>query len=249
MDDLYSDTLNWMDVALTELVRHVPPARLVRTAGGRQYRFTEKTVEQAIVLKLARTVSGLRAAQLLLNTGFLQEQAALCRLLDEFSEDVVFLSFASLDGASSKLHEQYLIAFYEEEFEVGKSTIQSDQRRNLVPRRKIHAFIANREEAALNSSDGIAINSTISKAYSGYVHGASPHIMEMYEVNPPRFLTRGMGGSTLEDDHQHDIWNYYYRGVCSFGFAAKATGGDAACAQVIEFLHTFETTSGDRKDF
>ncbi|MGB5557750.1 MAG: hypothetical protein WBN04_07035, partial [Paracoccaceae bacterium] len=238
MDDLYSNTLNWMDVALTELMRHVPPARLIETSGGYQYRFTEQSVEQAMIQKLARIVSGLRAARLLLDSGFLQEQSAICRLLDEFTEDVVFLSFASLDRSLSSLHEQFLTAFYAEEFEVGKSAIESDQSRNLVPRRKIHAYITNRKEQGVNPSDGIAIASTISKAYSGYVHGASPQTMEMYESNPPRFLTHGMLQSVFKNDHQHDIWNHFYRGICSFGFAAKAIGGDEACAQVMKFLQT-----------
>lgn len=53
------------------------------------FRYEEKTLLQALIQKLARMVSGLHAARLLCDNGFLQEQRALQRMLDEFHEDLV----------------------------------------------------------------------------------------------------------------------------------------------------------------
>ena len=41
--------------------------------------------------------------------------------------------------------------------------------------------------------------------YSGYVHAASPHIMEMYGGNPARFHVRGMHGTPRQDEHRDDF--------------------------------------------
>ena len=46
--------------------------------------------------------------------------------------------------------------------------------------------------ADLNPSDAQSAMSTLHKAYSGYVHGAYPHIMELYGGNPARFHMAGM---------------------------------------------------------
>lgn len=56
------------------------------------FRFKEKTIQHAIVQKLARVVSGLHAARLLLENGLLQEQGAVLRMIDEFPEDIMFLA-------------------------------------------------------------------------------------------------------------------------------------------------------------
>ena len=40
----------------------------------------------------------------------------------------------------------------------------------------------------MDPSRGIGVARTVSKAYSGYVHAASPQIMDMYDGDPPRNL-------------------------------------------------------------
>lgn len=57
------------------------------------FRYTEKTVHQALIQKLARMVSSLHAARLLCDRGLFQEQGAIRRMVDEFHEDIFFLAF------------------------------------------------------------------------------------------------------------------------------------------------------------
>ncbi len=40
--------------------------------------------------------------------------------------------------------------------------------------KKIQAYIANKEGSGLNPSTGVEVSRTPTKAYSGYVHAASP---------------------------------------------------------------------------
>ena len=55
------------------------------------FRCVEQSIYQAIILKLARVVSGLHAALLLLEHGHIQEQAMFHRIHDELDEDILFL--------------------------------------------------------------------------------------------------------------------------------------------------------------
>src|SRR5262245_30863014 len=115
MDDLYDQTLNNMETSLMTLAARVHPPRAVPFGDGFVFRYVEREIHQAIVQKLARIVSGLHAARLLMQHGFVQEQAALQRMLDEFNEDVAFLASGVIVGEITVLHREYLAAFYEEE--------------------------------------------------------------------------------------------------------------------------------------
>ena len=140
----------------------------------------EKSIHQAIVQKLARLVSTLYATRLLLNHGFVQEVGALKRVLDEIQDDILFL-WSGIDD-QSPLHREFLDAFFEEEFDAD-TALESTQKRKMIPRSKIRAHnarvIANIRGAPFDPSRTTEVLRTINKAYSGYVHAASPQIMEV----------------------------------------------------------------------
>jgi len=165
-------------------------------------------------------------------------------MLDEFMEDITFLSYAIISNDVTELHRAYLNAFYEEELDKPEDPIGSTQKRPMVPRQKIRAYLAKLEGSGLDTSHAVAATRFISKAYSGYVHGASPHIMEMYGGNPPKFHVAGMAGTPLFADHRDDLWNYFYRGICAFGFAAKAFGDDALFSKIQCYRDEFATRTG-----
>ena len=92
MDALYLQTLVHMEATLNDLAERVPPPKRVTILHSFAFRYKEKTIQQAIVQKLARIISGLYAARILLEAGFLQEQGAMQRMLDELIEDTIFLA-------------------------------------------------------------------------------------------------------------------------------------------------------------
>lgn len=174
--------------------------------------------------------------------GFVQEQASLQRILDELQEDVTFLSFGVIFNKWSKLHDDYLAAFFEEEFDAD-TAIDSTQKRPMIRREKIRAAIASME-IGLDQSTSVKASRAVSKTYSGYVHAASPHIMDMYGGNPPKFHMQGMRGTARHVEHRADLWNYFFRGMISFGFAAKAFGENEIFASIRDFADGFAMRSG-----
>ncbi|MBB5463832.1 hypothetical protein [Paraburkholderia sp. Cpub6] len=247
MDAFYDQALEYMERTLEQLTRQAPPPQRVPMADSFAYRYVEQTTQQAIVQKLARIISGLHAARVLLKHGFLQEQAALQRMLDEFQEDVTFLTYAEIREDTADLLRDYLAAFYEEEFDVPQNPIKSTQKRPMIPRRRIHAYLARVTGTALDASTAAEVVRTLSKTYSGYVHGASPQIMEMYGGAPPTFHVAGMLDSPLFRDHKDDLWNYFYRCITAFAFAAKAFGDEVLFASIYAYSTWFAGTEPSRK--
>ena len=248
MDQLFFETLRVLGAALEILEQRVPKPHRKPFKDSFVFRYEEKSVQQAIIQKLACVLSGLHAAKILLEQGFVQEQAALERMLDEFEEDIKFLVYALTVDKLTELHQDYLAAFYEEEFDNPVDPIGSTQNRPMVPRRKIRAYIARVEgrfeEPELNPSRGIELSRTISKAYSGFVHAASPQIMDMYHGIPPRFHVSGMLGTPRIAEHREDLWNYFFRGILTFIFAAKAFGEEATVTSLFFYRDEFEKKSG-----
>lgn len=89
----YSAALQIMARAVHDLEVKVPLPRKVPCKTSFVFRYVEKTVLQAIVQRLARVVSTLSSAHLLMSHGFVQEQAALQRILQELHEDITFLAY------------------------------------------------------------------------------------------------------------------------------------------------------------
>lgn len=236
--DLQEQALEHMERTVNGLANRVPAPRPQPYKDSFVYRYTEKTVHQALVQKLARLVSGLHAAGMLLEAGFLQEQAAQQRILDEIIDDVSFLSFSVIFGNSDSSHKNYLDWFFQEEFDPNDAVVSSKPRPS-VPRQRIRAYLDRCVSGPKGSSKDLDALRTVSKAYSGYVHAASPQIMDMYSGTPPQFQMTGMRGTKMQAEHRADLWNYYYRGIAAFGFAAKAFGDDELFASIRAFEADF----------
>jgi len=246
MDNLYDQALINMEHTVHDLAQRVPQPQCVPYKDSFLFRYAEKSIYQALVQKLARLVSTLHAARLLMEHGFVQEQAALQRILDEMTEDINFLAYAVIFNDKTPLHQTYLDAFFEEEFDAD-SAIASTQKRPMVPRKKIHAYLA-RLEGGLDPSNGSETYRTVSKAYSGFVHAASPQIMDMYGGNPPRFHMRGMLDTERHQEHRDDLWNYFYRSIIAFACVVKAFGDEVLFTKIVEFRNQFERQSGKNFD-
>jgi hypothetical protein len=232
-----------MERTVHTFASRVPAPVLIALHGNPYVRYTEQSIYQAVLLKLARLVSNLSAAQLLLDNGYVQEQCAMQRMIDEGDDDITFLTLAIISNDITNLHKRFLADFWAEEFDQ-PTALKSTQKRDSVPRKNIIAWIARHALSGINESTGVDLMTTIHKTYSGYIHGASPHIMDLYGGNPPRFHMKGMLGTPRHDDHTEDLLNYYTRAIMAFGFAAKAFGDDAQFASINEFSRHFAEETG-----
>ena len=211
----FEEMLSLMDRVFRDLEQLLPnKPRLERRPSGMAFRFQEKDIRQAMILKLAHVQSSVRAANSLLDKGFVQEQAILQRIIDEVNEDITFLFLAVTNHEMTDLHKKFLDAFWEEE-------INSKQKRSMIPRPKIREYL--KESLGPEFAEASII---LRKGYSGFVHGGYPQIMNMYGGNPPHFHTKGMLGSPRMEEHARDLWNSMYRTFASHILVAKAFGAE-----------------------
>ena len=85
---------------------------------------------------------------------------------------------------------------------------------------------------------------TINKTYSGYLHGASPQLMELYYGNPPSFHLFASKDSPFFKDYSGDILYYFYRSILTFAVSAKAFSNEQLCKKMWDFTVEFAKASG-----
>ncbi|NML84288.1 hypothetical protein [Polaromonas sp.] len=164
-------------------------------------------------------------------------------MLDELNDDITFLSFALINNDVTPLHTKYLEAFYEEEFDED-SALASTQKRPTIARQQIYAYLARQASPPHDQSTVVETLRSISKLYSGYVHGASPHIMDMYVGQPRKFQVAGMLGTEAEDAHRQELTNFFHRTLAASGFASIACGDAELSNQVSDFAKEFHRRLG-----
>lgn len=245
---MYDEMLDIMHSAFRDFEIAVPAPVRVEKEDGWAPRYRDQNPLQAIIQKLALVQSGLRAANILLRSGHVYEQAMLARVVDEANEDIVFLVLALTEDSLTLLHERYLAAFWQEEFSDYSDLLNSAVKREMVPRKKIRAYIARVGGQENNPSKHVTVTTVISKMLSGYVHGASPHLMELYGGQPAYFHTKGMLRTPRIKEHTDDLWNYMYRGFLSHIFAAKAFGSQDHVDMLVEHKKRFEVLAGKNYD-
>jgi hypothetical protein len=224
--DFFQRALDGLEDALRQIEIKVPPPIRKPWAGSFVFRYRERTIQQAIVQKLARMLSGLHAIEALLERGLFQEQGMVQRVVAEIDEDVQFLSIAVILKDITERPTQFLDYFYAEEFSDPSDVVESHESRGMLKREKIREYIHRKTLSEKDATRAKAVDKVLTKAYSGFVHAASPHIMDMYGGAPPRFDVSGAFKQFRYASQQRDAMNYFYRGVLTMALAAQAFQDD-----------------------
>jgi hypothetical protein len=157
-------------------------------------------------------------------------------MVDEIGEDVLFLSVPLINNDRTDHHGRYVEIFFHEEFDASTGKPLEDSK-PMVLRKHIRAYIA--KHGGDDPSGHIKASKTVHKTDSGYIHAASPHIMDSYGGQPPRFHTEGMSGTPREVEYRWYLQNYFFRAVSAFAVAANAFGLQAMHAEMMGLMRAW----------
>lgn len=216
-----------MSLALRDFEQQVPPPRVKTLSEGIVVEYENKGISEALVLKAVRLLSLLRASLMLANRGFVQELGILQRAIFETQEDILFLVFGITLG-QEQLHDRFLRAFWRKPInELGEPKGHASE----VPRKKITAYFIRQASKGTNyvESEGIRIGRFLYSFDSGYVHGSSEKIMDLFHPGKNisgvcLFQTDGLEGTGRAEDYKRHFWNYIYRSVLAYLQVAMAFG-------------------------
>ena len=180
----------------------------------------EQKPRQALVLKSVRLSSALRAGWVLLKNGLVLDAGATMRAIDELTSDIMFIAWPLVfQHPPEPRHAQYLAEFFQEEFD-HPDPLQATQKRKRLSRCDIRAYVARTFEAGLPVSQIVTLSETIDAAFSGYVHGAAAHTMDIYDAR--KFVLPLRATDQPLSDMMDQYVMYIYRAMMSVAIAAKA---------------------------
>lgn len=246
IEDYLEESLRRLEQFYAEMQPATEPVLYRDVGPHRQFRHATVTESLVCYLKGVKAVSTLQACVLLLRRGHAQEVGALCRMVDDLCNEIFFLLIPQGEGGFSDDQLRFLENFFQEEFEKPGDPLRSPQRRDTVPVKKIHATFGKLSKGELNPSDAQELLRTVHQAFSGYVHGAYPHIMEMYGGDPPRFHMSGMLGSPRIDEWRGQLVGYAQRLIIGTVFVARKIGMTEMETPIRAFLEEFEANTGTK---
>lgn len=211
--DYLASTLENLEMHYHKMGGAFPPPIRAKIGSNVFFRYPQQSDSLLCYLKGVKLMSTLNAALVLFRHGYALEIGALCRMADDFCNEIMFFVKPLGEGGPSKDQVRMFDDFFREEFENPDNLLGLPQARDNVPRRKINAAFGQLVKDELNPHDAQNTLATIHKAFSGYVHGACPHIMEMYGGNPPHFHMRGMLGTPRIVEWEGQLITYVYRAI------------------------------------
>ena len=210
-------------------------------SGQQQFRYSENTVYHVAFLKAVRMVSGLNASLTLVSGGYYQEIMVVLRTVDDFFSDILFILENAEQNTLADAQKKFMEDFFQEEFVNPKNPMQNTKRRSTVPKRKIWASVARQIGQYANPSDAQKILQLTNDAFSGYVHGAYPQIMELCGGKPPRFHMNGVLVRPRIEACFKQISFYLHRTIIATGVLIKSLGLSILSDRVREIRDYFES--------
>jgi hypothetical protein len=205
------------------------------------FRHKRKDASQLIFLKCVRYMSLLNASGVLFLNRLMQEMGILCRCMDESFEDALFfLHDLGADGSLNDRQVEVLTDFYQEEFVDESVGMKVNNERRRTPRKYIRSAVANFKENEINPNDHSRMSKTIYGGYSGYVHGAYPRIMELYDGETMQYRTQGMQNAKHIDGASQQLVDYVYRGIIFGQYVAKKLGRTDVLERIFEIGQAME---------
>ncbi|MEQ1935638.1 MAG: hypothetical protein ABL962_17410 [Fimbriimonadaceae bacterium] len=211
--------------SVSYLQGYFPNPELVEVHGAETWRHKEKTALLASYLKCVRIAGTLNACLALLQVGHVQEVYALCRGVEEAGEDITFLAISKPHDKSVPKNQARLVAeFFQEEFvadSVKRFLVSS--KRDRVPRKTIHAAMARSTVSHDPNRLQVAI-STVHRTFSGFVHGAYGHIMDMF--NGQQYRMKGLVGTPRILECEELLASYVYRAIAAVRVVTRQLGDE-----------------------
>lgn len=217
VSDVAQPVINCLENAVHALSVSIGKADLINDPNLPRFRYSHLTIQHVCLLRSVRIVSALNALLVLWQKGFVQEMGVLYRTIAEFLNDIMFMLEEYPSATLTPNQQRFIDVFSKEEFEDSSSAILKSVSRNTVPRNKIRSAVSRMLSNGVNPHDLHEILTTEESSFAGYIHGAYPHIMELYGGDSPKFHMNGMLDTPRIDESRKQIEIYLDRSICLLG--------------------------------
>lgn len=205
-----------LDGWVQRLAAPILPAQLLRVDGDVRWGFCEQTPIILMITKAVRITSGIRAALLLADEGFVTESACLLRIVSDLATEISAVAEGVLRGQMSAAQEEFVAQFFAPIPRTPEERLAQGKKRYVSREKLLKAEVRLASDAGLNGEYFRDLKRTLNSNYDAYVHGAYETAMELYHGGRHEFMLQG------HESNQH-------RFVCRVAVAGKLHEVVVAC--------------------
>jgi hypothetical protein len=217
------EALEDIELAVHSLSNAIGKPKLSGEQGQKWWQYDDHSIDAVILCKAVRVSSGLNAARILLEAGFVAEVGVILRTLDDFVDEITFLTEALESGEQPAAHKQFLEAFFAQRILSREEWLAQEKAEAYLPKKKIRASQA--RQLGKDDPDHVRkITSVIDRTLDAFVHGHYPTAMELYDGRVHRFSLRGMPGTPNLSVMREHLLHYIYRALAVLGVYAAVRG-------------------------
>lgn len=217
-----------LDGVVQGLAQLLPPPQLAWSEdGSHRWVFAETTAMVLLVAKAVRMVSGLRAAVLLADYGFVVECAALIRIVSDFSVEVFAVAEGELRGHRTRAQVDFVTEFFERKPRTPAEASLGSKKRYVGRSDLIKAHVRISEDAG-SDEDIRALMTALNDVFDGYAHGSYASAMELYHGGSRQFMLNGHEGAEAREIHLTALAGRLHEVLYVLGMIALVAGDEVS---------------------
>jgi hypothetical protein len=229
------EVIERLDQWVHRLTAHLRPAAAVPTGHTFRWEFRERTPLVLLVAKAVRMASGLRAAMLLAEAGFVTEAAALLRMVSDYATEAFAVAEGELRGKPTKAQLDFVDQFFQRTTEPDEAS-NAEKKRYVGREELMKAHVRLSNDAGLDGEETRALLRLLNGIQDSYVHGAYSTAMELYHGGRQEFMLHGHEDPARRRLLQTAVAALLPQVVQVLGFIALVAGDNALYSDIRESL-------------
>jgi hypothetical protein len=218
-----------LDPWVNELAAPLLPLRIVPVGDHRLRReFSIERPEAVMVGKLVRAASGISAAMLLSDAGYITESGTLLRVVSDFCTEITAVGEAlNRGGPPPRAVADFVAQYFTPKATTPEEHAASDRIQYVSREELMKAEVRLADAASMDSATLRTLHRFLNMSYDAYVHGACETTMELYDPATGRFALRGFPSAELRLEHVEAVALVLHPVVVAVELTADVTSSSA----------------------
>ncbi len=215
----------WVDGLAAPLM---PPRQFVEGSEVVRLEFREHRPHAVMIGKCIRAVSGIHAALVLADLGYVTECASLLRIVSDFCIEINAIGEALNSGGELPRAVGSFVNAYFVPLPRTPEAFAAAERGNYVSREELmKAEVRQANNAKLDRVQLLTTHRFLNKTYDAYVHGAYETAMDLFDSDTGRFMLHGHPSRYKRQEFVEAVLLKLHEVVVALEVTAAATASSA----------------------
>ena len=219
----------------------LPPREVVEKGNEIRLEFIEHIPHSVMIGKSIRAVSGIRAALVLADLGYLAECAALLRMVSDFCTEITAVGEALNRGGRFPAEVQKFVDQYFIQKPRTPVQLAEAERTRYVSREELmKAELRMAENTQIDGEQMRIVHRFLNMTYDAYIHGSYETTMELYNPLTGRFMMSGHASISKREEFVEAVLLKLHEVIVALELTAAVTANASIFNAAREARHTMD---------